>query len=102
MSSELDMWERLFLLGGWQAYELGADKKIRPPKNRGRKRKKKFNPAVISGGVKIKGVKLNKKNMWKLTKDYWKNMWCKLCSYMCNCNKGKVTMPKPTNMQGPK
>jgi len=59
MSSELDMWERLFLLGGWQAYELGVDKKIRPPKNRGRKRKKKFNPAVISGGVKIKGVKLN-------------------------------------------
>ena len=59
MSSELDMWERLFLLGGWQAYELGADKKIRPPKKRGRKRKKKFNPAVISGGVKIKGVKLN-------------------------------------------
>jgi len=59
MANDLAMWERLFLLGGWQAYELGADKKIRPPKKRGRKGKKKFNPAVINGGVKINGVKLN-------------------------------------------
>ncbi len=59
MSSDLAMWERMFLLGGWQAYELGVEKEIRPPKRRGRKRKKKFNPAVINGGVKINGVKLN-------------------------------------------
>jgi len=57
MSNDLEMWERLFLLGGWRAYELGVEEKIRPRKSRGRKKKKKAN--LINGGVKIKGVKLN-------------------------------------------
>ena len=53
--SDLQTWERLALIGGWRAWELGLEDRIRPKKKKRKKRK----PNVLRSGVKIKGVKIN-------------------------------------------
>jgi len=49
-TQDLMMWERLALLGGWQAWEIGIDKDVST--------KKQLNKLKLRSGLKIKGIKL--------------------------------------------
>jgi hypothetical protein len=53
-TQDLMMWERLALLGGWQAWEIGIDK---DPATKN-KNKVKTNKLKLRSGLKIKGIKL--------------------------------------------
>jgi hypothetical protein len=39
--SELETWERLALVGGWQDWEIGLDEETKQPKSRSRKKEKR-------------------------------------------------------------